>query len=82
MGEKLPLAAYDSNFDEPINGILQGLVFFPKVTSKAFTVILSGVYPREMRFSFDSTALLAEEVKEKKKRLRRQFSPKQLLKIH
>ena len=78
-GEKLPLAAYDSNFDEPINGILQGLVFFPKVTSKAFTVILSGVYPREMRFSFDSTALLAEEVKEKKEAVETSIQPETIV---
>lgn len=78
-GEKLPLAAYDSNFDEPINGILQGLVFFPKVTSKAFTVILSGVYPREMRFSFDSTTLQAEEVKEKKEAVETSIQPETIV---
>ncbi len=62
-GKKISLSAYDSKFDEPISGILQGLIFFPKVGSKDFTITLTGISPREMFFSFDSGKLQNEDIK-------------------
>ncbi len=62
-GKKISLSAYDSKFDEPISGILQGLIFFPKVDSKDFTITLTGISPREMFFSFDSSKLQNEDIK-------------------
>ena len=62
-GKKISLSAYDGKFDEPINGILQGLVFFPKANSKDFTVTLTGISPKEMLFSFDSSKLQNKDIK-------------------
>jgi len=59
-GERLSLLAYDSSFDEPIYGILQGLIYFPKINVEEFTVLLSGLEPREMLFPFGAKILQAE----------------------
>jgi hypothetical protein len=59
-GERLSLLAYDSSFDEPIYGLLQGLVYFPKIDVEEFTVLLGGLEPREMLFPFGSKTLQAE----------------------
>lgn len=53
-GKKIPPLSYERKFDQPLSGIVQGLVFFPKQADKGFTVIIKnlGIH-EEQRFSFD-----------------------------
>lgn len=53
-GKKFPPLSYERKFDQPLSGIVQGLVFFPKQADKAFSVIIRnlGIH-EEQRFSFD-----------------------------
>lgn len=53
-GKKFPPLSYERKFDQPLSGIVQGLVFFPKQVDKAFSVIIRnlGIH-EEQRFSFD-----------------------------
>jgi len=52
-GERLKPTSYERVFDEPISGMVQGLVFFPKQSDKDFSLALkgTGVFS-ERTFSF------------------------------
>ena len=53
-GRRISPLSYERKFDEPLSGIVQGLVFFPKQPDKNFSVIIRnlGIH-EEQRFSFD-----------------------------
>jgi hypothetical protein len=42
-GERVKPSRYDKIFDQPIRGVVQGLVFFPKQQSKNFAVAVQGM---------------------------------------
>ncbi|MDR1979653.1 MAG: hypothetical protein LBQ42_13040 [Synergistaceae bacterium] len=54
-GERVKPARYDRAFDQPISGVVQGLVFFPKQRSRDFALAVQGmgVY-HERIFAFSS----------------------------
>ena len=52
-GERLRPVRYDTNLDQPLRGLVQGLVFFPKQTDTDFAVAVKGMGVYEERlFSF------------------------------
>lgn len=42
-GRRLPPLSYERKFDQPLSGITQGLVFFPKQDDKDFVVVLKNL---------------------------------------
>ncbi|MFA7620536.1 MAG: hypothetical protein WCY56_01685 [Aminobacteriaceae bacterium] len=53
-GRKIPPVSYERKFDQPLSGITQGLVFFPKQEDKDFTVVLRNLgIQEEQYFAFD-----------------------------
>lgn len=61
-GERVYPKSYESVLDEPLTGLVQGLVFFPKVEG-AFTPVLEAPSGRELAFEFPE---------EKENRIRRE----------
>lgn len=61
-GEKVKPLSYERKFDQPVSGIVQGLVFFPKQPDKNFSVVMKrlGVVEEQL-FSFarEETVLAA-----------------------
>ena len=58
-GERIKPSKYDSSLDNPSLGIIQGLVFFPKQSTKDYVVGIRGMSNKERLFSFAPS----EEVK-------------------
>ena len=53
-GKKVPPLSYERKFDQPLSGIVQGLVFFPKQPEKGFSVIIRNLgIQEEQHFVFD-----------------------------
>ena len=42
-GERVKPSRYDRTFDQPVNGVVQGLIFFPKQQSRDFALALRGM---------------------------------------
>jgi hypothetical protein len=54
-GERVKPSRYDRTFDQPVNGVVQGLIFFPKQRSKDFALALRGMGVYDERvFAFSS----------------------------
>ena len=52
-GERVKPSRYDRTFDQPVNGVVQGLIFFPKQQSRDFALALRGMGVYDERvFSF------------------------------
>ncbi|WP_198469369.1 NTF2-like N-terminal transpeptidase domain-containing protein [Acetomicrobium sp. S15 = DSM 107314] len=51
-GERIKPFFYEPQFDGPISGVVQGLVFFPKQEREDFELVVSGLGKKERRFSF------------------------------
>lgn len=51
-GERIKPTKYDSALDNPLPGVVQGLVFFPKQTNKDYVIGLRGMGRSERIFSF------------------------------
>jgi hypothetical protein len=52
-GERFKPVRYDKALDQPVNGIVQGLIFFPKQKGREFSVAIRGMGVRdECLFSF------------------------------
>ena len=52
-GERVKPSRYDRTFDQPVNGVVQGLIFFPKQRSRDFALALRGMGVYDERvFSF------------------------------
>ncbi len=68
-GERLAPTSYDSLFDSPITGLVQGLVFFPSVDGP-FELVLLPDRGKELTFEFteDHDNRLRKEVAEKVKK--------------
>ena len=68
-GTRFPPASYDKVFDSPISGLVQGLVFFPKVDGQ-FKLVLKRKNMPELVFEFpdDMKTRLREEIAEELKR--------------
>jgi hypothetical protein len=57
-GERVKPVRYDEALDQPVNGIVQGLVFFPKQQNREFAVAVQGMGVHEERlFSFGTPSL-------------------------
>jgi len=55
-GRKVPPLGYERKLDQPLSGIVQGLVFFPKQPNKEYTVVLRNLGIRdEQHFAFGGT---------------------------
>lgn len=53
-GNRLKPSKYDSSLDYPSNGVVQGLVFFPKQSNKNFSIVIKGMgLDNERIFSFE-----------------------------
>ena len=67
-GERIKPSKYDSSLDYPANGVIQGLVFFPKQSNKNFSIVLKGMGVHEERvFSFEPPEYVPVPQKEEKK---------------
>jgi hypothetical protein len=54
-GERVKPSRYDRTFDQPINGVVQGLIFFPKQRGKDFALAVRGMGVYDERiFAFSS----------------------------
>lgn len=52
-GQSIAPTSYEKKFDEPLTGVVQGLVFFPKQPDKRFVVMVKGLGIRgEQEFAF------------------------------
>lgn len=51
-GERIKPFFYEPQFDGPISGVVQGLVFFPKQEREDFELVVAGLGKEERRFSF------------------------------
>lgn len=51
-GERIKPTRYDSALDYPSNGVVQGLVFFPKQSNKDYIIGIKGMGSSERIFSF------------------------------
>jgi hypothetical protein len=59
-GERVKPVRYDKALDQPINGIVQGLIFFPKQKDREFAVAVQGMGVHDERlFSFGGTPSLS-----------------------
>lgn len=67
-GERIKPSKYDSSLDHPSNGIVQGLVFFPKQINKDYVIALKGMGRNERIFSFAPPETPAPAPKEKEKK--------------
>ena len=53
-GKRTPPLSYERKFDQPLSGIVQGLVFFPKQPDKNFSVFIRNLgIQEEQRFAFE-----------------------------
>ena len=52
-GTRVKPSRYDSSLEYASNGVVQGLVFFPKQSNKNFSIALKGMSSHERIFSFD-----------------------------
>ncbi len=59
-GERVKPFFYEPQFDEPISGVVQGLVFFPKQEREDFELAITGLGEEERRFSFKGRPALEE----------------------
>ena len=56
-GERIKPTKYDRTLDQPLNGVVQGLVFFPKQNDPDFAIAISGMGVYDERiFSFTNEA--------------------------
>ena len=51
-GERIKPSRYDGSLDNPSNGVIQGLVFFPKQNNKDYVIGIKGMDKNERIFSF------------------------------
>ncbi|MBQ7219590.1 MAG: hypothetical protein IJS28_01275 [Synergistaceae bacterium] len=51
-GERVKPTRYDGSLDNPSGGVVQGLVFFPKQSSKDYVIGIRGMDSKERVFSF------------------------------
>jgi hypothetical protein len=60
-GRSVAPVSYEKKFDEPLSGVVQGLVFFPKQPDKRFVVTVRGLgIRREQEFAFGVSAVQTE----------------------
>ena len=61
-GVRVPPVRYDSGLDSPANGIVQGLVFFPKQGDENFSIVIKGMADEERLFSFEGAGTAAAPI--------------------
>ena len=57
-GERINPVKFDSSLESPSNGVIQGLVFFPKQSNKDYVISLKGMGRDERIFSFEPPEIL------------------------
>lgn len=79
-GEELSATSYESIFDTPMTGLVQGLVFFPPVEGP-FEIVMETDRGRELVFTFleDRKNILREELT---KKLERKYDAEAVVKTH
>ncbi len=65
-GERIKPTRYDNSLDNPSQGIVQGLVFFPKQSNKDYVIALNGMGRTERIFSFSPPEPVTPPKEEKK----------------